>query len=69
MIIESKTDLIRILGNGSAEKAAGAMNITRQALWGWSEYLTQRQRDEANGAAIRLGLLPNPAENGSQDAA
>jgi hypothetical protein len=57
MHINTKSDLIDRLGDGSVLRAADVLNITRQTLWSWPETLTQRQGDEATGAAFRIGAL------------
>jgi len=54
MRINTKSELIEKLGGGSLLKAAAALNITRQTLWAWPEVLTERQINEATGAAFRI---------------
>jgi len=41
---------------GGQVKLAAALGISRQAILKWPVKLTQRQTDEVNGAAVRLGL-------------
>jgi hypothetical protein len=61
MRINTKSDIIDKLGGGSLIKAAATLSITRQTLWNWPEVLTQRQIDEATGAAYRIGALHDAA--------
>ena len=44
---------------GSVGKMADALDITKQAIYQWSDDLPQFHQDRVNGAAMRLGLEIN----------
>ena len=54
-LLATKTEAATMFG--SARKLAAALGITPAAVSAWPEVLTQRQADEVNGAALRLGLI------------
>ena len=53
--IKTKKEAARLFGSQTA--MARALGITRAAISRWHDDLTQRQKDEILGAAIRCGLI------------
>ncbi|UXY13694.1 UTP--glucose-1-phosphate uridylyltransferase GalU [Chitiniphilus purpureus] len=57
-----KLDAIRIFGTQS--RLAAALGLGRSAVSQWPDDLPQRHADQVQGAALRLGLLPDVAKRG-----
>jgi len=55
MEIETKSEAASLFGSKSA--LADALGITRQAINGWPENLSERQKNEVLGAAIKAGKV------------
>ena len=60
MEIKTKSKAASLFGSKSA--LADALGITRQAVNGWPEKLTERQSNEVTGAALKAGKLTCQAE-------
>ncbi|MBM5575401.1 hypothetical protein GKO28_15380 [Deefgea sp. CFH1-16] len=58
-----KSDALQLFG--SQTRLAEALGLGRSAVSQWPDQLNQKQSDQVMGAALRLGLIAPPVQQGS----